>query len=109
MPSGCPRKGVRCNTRDVTELIGDPGAMLAQAAEWRAIAGRVAEAAAHGAAAVENARFEGPAAERARAAARSQRARATGIAAELRALAGALARDAEQLAAEQRREREREE
>ena len=82
---------------------------MAQAAEWRAIAGRVSDAGARGAAAVEGVHFEGPAAERARATARSQRARATGIAADLRALAAALVRDAEELAAEQRREREREE
>jgi len=80
---------------------------MAQAAEWRAIAGRVAESGAAGAAAVEGVHFEGPAAERARAAARSQRARAAGIAADLRALAAALTRDAEELAIEQRRERER--
>ena len=49
-------------------------------------------------AAVEGAHFEGPAAERARADARAQRARATGIAADLRALAAALTRDAEELA-----------
>src|SRR4051794_40560004 len=102
-----PSKRVRCNTRGVTELIGDPGAMMAQAAEWRAVAGRVSDAGARGAAAVEGVHFEGPAAERTRAGARSQRARAAGIAADLRALAAALVRDAEALAAEQRRERER--
>src|SRR4051794_2210965 len=104
-----PSKRVRCNTRDVTELIGDPGAMMAQAAEWRAIAGRVSDAGARGAAAVEGVHFEGPAAERARASARSQRTRATGIAADLQALAAALVRDAGELAAGQRREREGEE
>lgn len=82
---------------------------MAQAAQWRAIAGRVADAGARGAAAVEGVHFEGPAAERARATARSQRARASGIAADLRSLAAALVRDAEELAAEQRRERERQE
>jgi hypothetical protein len=83
--------------------------MMAQAAEWRAIAGRVADAGARGAAAVESVHFKGPAAERARAAARGQRARASGIAADLRALAAALMRDAEELAVEQRRERARQE
>ena len=81
--------------------------MMDQAAAWRAIAGSVADAGARGAAAVEGVHFEGPAAERTRAAARSQRARAAGIAADLRALAAALMRDAEELAVEQRRERER--
>ena len=44
---------------------------MAQAGEWRAIATRVADRRSAGAAAVEGVRFEGPAAERARAAARS--------------------------------------
>jgi len=79
--------------------------MQAQAAAWRAVASRVADAGARGAAAVEGTRFEGPAAERSRATARTQAARAAGIAAELRALAGALARDAAELEAAQRRQR----
>ena len=83
--------------------------MMDQAAAWRAIAGSVADAGARGASAVEGVHFEGPAAERTRASARSQRARAAGIAADLRALAAALMRDAEELAIEQRRERERQE
>ena len=41
VPSGRPRKGFV--GQRVIELIGDPGAMLAQAAEWRAVATRVAD------------------------------------------------------------------
>jgi hypothetical protein len=93
----------------MVELIGDPAAMQAQAAAWRAIASRVADEGARAASAVTGVRFEGPAADRARAEARGAAARATGIAAELRALAGALARDAEALDAAQRRQRALEE
>ena len=79
--------------------------MQAQAAAWRAVATRVADDGARAHAAVTGAHFEGPAATRARAEARAAAARATGIAAELRALAGALSRDAEELDVAQRRER----
>jgi len=91
------------------ELIGDPAAMQAQAAAWRAVASRVTDDGARAAAAITGARFEGPAATRARADARTSAARATGIAAELRALAGALSRDAEELDVAQRRQRALEE
>jgi len=91
------------------EPVGDPAAMQAQAAAWRAVASRVADDGARAHAAVTGAHFEGPAATRARAEARAAAARASGIAAELRALAGALSRDAEELDVAQRRQRALEE